>query len=54
MEFLASLGYSFITIPKCMFKMRPKKFDPSHADGHDFVAAKTGAAFDEACRRLIV
>lgn len=48
-EILRDFGYGFFSIPKCLIRMRLKRFDPDSSDqlaGHDFLAAPQGECYE--------
>ncbi|MFN0058915.1 MAG: FkbM family methyltransferase [Planctomycetota bacterium] len=54
-EFLRELGYRFLSIPKCYFRMRLVRYDPAKSEppySHDFLAVRVGATGDEIAARV--
>lgn len=53
---LSEMGYGFFSIPRCLFRMRIRQFDPTvrtdDPPGHDFLAARKGKIFAEVARRI--
>jgi FkbM family methyltransferase len=49
-KILRDLGYGLFSIPRCLFRMHLKRFDPDHAPqliGHDFLAVPQGECYEK-------
>lgn len=49
-KILHNFGYKFFCIPRCMFRMNLRYFDPNSSDrliGHDFLAVAEGESYDD-------
>lgn len=49
-KILRDLGYGFFSIPRCLFRMHLKRFDPDRATqliGHDFLAVPLGECYEK-------
>jgi FkbM family methyltransferase len=53
-ELLRSLDYKILSLPKALLRMNATIFNSTDNSGHDFVAAKSGRAFDDLCKSLRV
>ncbi len=54
-DILARFDYSFLYLPKSIWKVRPRAFDPKEVDslpGHDVIAIPTGNKFERAAAIL--